>query len=104
VPDDLVLPAFFDLWHDANNGERGGDLMLLGVTAAARARAEDFYFPATFLHAVGASPLDEVGRSLVGKRRVLAGKPQPARRDSTPGRNDPCSCGSGKKFKRCHGR
>jgi hypothetical protein len=21
-----------------------------------------------------------------------------------PGRNDPCSCGSGKKFKRCHGR
>ena len=22
----------------------------------------------------------------------------------TPGRNDPCSCGSGIKFKKCHGR
>ena len=22
----------------------------------------------------------------------------------TPGRNDPCPCGSGKKFKHCHGR
>ena len=28
----------------------------------------------------------------------------PTRRvEATPGRNDPCPCGSGKKFKRCHG-
>jgi uncharacterized protein len=25
------------------------------------------------------------------------------RRDSEPGRNDPCPCGSGKKYKKCHG-
>jgi preprotein translocase subunit SecA len=24
--------------------------------------------------------------------------------DKTPGRNEPCYCGSGKKFKLCHGR
>ena len=24
--------------------------------------------------------------------------------DKLPGRNDPCPCGSGKKFKNCHGR
>ncbi len=29
---------------------------------------------------------------------------QPVRVDSTPGRNDPCHCGSGKKFKHCHGQ
>jgi len=23
--------------------------------------------------------------------------------DASPGRNDPCSCGSGRKFKKCHG-
>jgi len=23
--------------------------------------------------------------------------------EATPGRNDPCPCGSGKKFKKCHG-
>jgi uncharacterized protein len=26
-----------------------------------------------------------------------------ADQDGTRGRNDPCSCGSGRKFKRCHG-
>jgi uncharacterized protein len=25
------------------------------------------------------------------------------RRADLPGRNDPCHCGSGKKFKKCHG-
>jgi AAA ATPase domain/SEC-C motif len=35
---------------------------------------------------------------LVGSyRSLLCNRP-------TPGRNDPCSCGSGKKYKRCHGR
>ena len=29
---------------------------------------------------------------------------QPVRRENLPGRNDLCPCGSGKKFKHCHGR
>ncbi|MBQ4446646.1 MAG: preprotein translocase subunit SecA [Prevotella sp.] len=28
----------------------------------------------------------------------------PIRKEKMPGRNDPCPCGSGKKFKNCHGR
>jgi preprotein translocase subunit SecA len=28
---------------------------------------------------------------------------QPVRAEKTPGRNDPCWCGSGKKYKKCHG-
>ena len=31
-------------------------------------------------------------------------KTEPIRVQKTPGRNDPCPCGSGKKFKNCHGR
>ena len=31
-------------------------------------------------------------------------KQQPIHADKLPGRNDPCPCGSGKKFKNCHGR
>lgn len=27
----------------------------------------------------------------------------PAKREEAPGRNDPCPCGSGKKYKKCHG-
>jgi len=29
-------------------------------------------------------------------------KAVPARREDRPGRNDPCWCGSGKKYKKCH--
>ena len=54
-PRGAALPGLFDAWYDANNGERGADMMLRGVIAAARARAEDFYFPAPVLHAIGRS-------------------------------------------------
>ena len=32
-----------------------------------------------------------------------APKPETRRVEPTPGRNDPCPCGSGKKYKKCHG-
>lgn len=32
-----------------------------------------------------------------------APKPETRRVEATPGRNEPCHCGSGKKFKKCHG-
>jgi preprotein translocase subunit SecA len=39
-----------------------------------------------------------------GKVRSLSGDSAAANTDwSTVGRNDPCPCGSGKKFKKCHG-
>ena len=31
-------------------------------------------------------------------------KAQPVRVDKKVGRNDPCPCGSGKKYKNCHGK
>ena len=36
-----------------------------------------------------------------GQQRISQ---QPIVREKLPGRNDPCPCGSGKKFKNCHGR
>ena len=30
-------------------------------------------------------------------------RPVPIKREAVPGRNEPCSCGSGKKYKKCHG-
>ncbi len=32
------------------------------------------------------------------------GKSQPVKKGKAPGRNEPCPCGSGKKYKHCHGR
>ena len=39
-----------------------------------------------------------------GVRRAARGRDAPRRRDASKiGRNDPCWCGSGKKYKKCHG-
>ena len=35
--------------------------------------------------------------------RSLGPRVQAVRRADEPGRNDPCPCGSGKKYKKCHG-
>ncbi len=34
---------------------------------------------------------------------ILKSRPESVVVEKTPGRNDPCSCGSGKKFKKCCG-
>lgn len=39
-------------------------------------------------------------RAIMGS---LGPRVDPARKDDKPGRNDPCFCGSGKKYKKCHG-
>jgi preprotein translocase subunit SecA len=43
---------------------------------------------------------DEDGQAANGRR---AANPQQARRADTPSRNAPCHCGSGRKYKQCHG-
>ncbi len=40
----------------------------------------------------------------IAVQRVDAGLPRPASGADKVGRNDPCPCGSGKKYKKCHGR
>ena len=37
-------------------------------------------------------------------KETKAPKKMPVHVEKTPGRNDPCPCGSGKKYKNCHGR
>jgi len=39
-----------------------------------------------------------------GGAQVEAPKAQPAKAEKKVGRNDPCPCGSGKKYKNCHGK
>ncbi|MEP6824615.1 MAG: SEC-C metal-binding domain-containing protein, partial [Ramlibacter sp.] len=35
--------------------------------------------------------------------KALGPRVEAVRKDAAPGRNDPCPCGSGKKYKKCHG-
>ena len=49
-------------------------------------------------------PQQEKARQVVENRYAEEGQKQPARREDKVGRNDPCPCGSGKKYKKCCGR
>jgi len=48
-------------------------------------------------------PIQEGTARQQGAPEAKAGKPQPVRVGEKVGRNDPCPCGSGKKYKQCHG-
>ncbi len=52
-----------------------------------------------------AKPLTEgfEGNRPAGKKVVRQAGPEPIRKASVPDRNDPCPCGSGKKYKKCCG-
>jgi preprotein translocase subunit SecA len=43
-------------------------------------------------------------QNVITNRGEAAGVAQPAKAGQKVGRNDPCPCGSGKKYKKCHGR
>jgi preprotein translocase subunit SecA len=49
-------------------------------------------------------PQEEKARKVVENRYAEEGQKQPVRREDKVGRNDPCPCGSGKKYKKCCGR
>jgi len=49
-------------------------------------------------------PRQQQSRRVVENRYAEEGPRQPARKEGKVGRNDPCPCGSGKKYKKCCGR
>jgi preprotein translocase subunit SecA len=48
-------------------------------------------------------PSARPGQQLQTNAGATPQKPQPVHVEKKIGRNDPCPCGSGKKFKNCHG-
>ncbi len=55
-----------------------------------------------------AAPFDDpkpgAGAGMVSEANEALAKAQPVRATPRVGRNDPCPCGSGKKYKKCHGQ
>jgi hypothetical protein len=103
VPEDIALgmPALLDT---RLLREHEPQVMLpLMLPWVAGADIEDLYLPAATLAGMGLSfspdfVLDHLDDYATYMRRF-----DPVRRVATPGRNEPCSCGSGKKYKRCCG-
>lgn len=102
APDDLARALMLWLDFDTWNAEQR-DLVFTLLPLAARAAADDFFLPREALRAWAGrwSPSESIARI----ERLSAGTraSQPVRAEKVPGRNDPCTCGSGKKWKKCHG-
>ena len=77
----------------AMDKEQSYPLMALGWIH--RLRGEDSLALAAFKRAVGREPKNELYKQSLDLLNPYAG--------SKLGRNEPCPCGSGKKFKKCHG-
>ena len=79
--------------------------MVFRLPWAAKAAAEELYLPADYLAPFRSPWKPEKSMALLARSSALtgAGQAAPRRAPETPGRNEPCHCGSGKKYKRCHG-
>ena len=47
---------------------------------------------------------DAAAQAAANAGQAERGKPMPVTAEKRVGRNDPCPCGSGKKYKVCHGK
>ncbi len=65
---------------------------------ASRARAD------TAGATAGLGPATDVSKLATNRGEAASRKAEPVTASDEPGRNDPCPCGSGKKYKKCHGR
>ncbi len=102
VPAELARTAV--LSFDTNLlDETALNVMVGALPTAARASAEDFYFPRDVVRAWLGEWTPEETLERLKRRADAVPKREPLRAEKTPGRNEPCSCGSGKKWKRCHG-
>ena len=50
------------------------------------------------------APMEDPSQRAAAQRDTRQMVREPMKVEKTPGRNDPCPCGSGKKYKACHGR
>jgi hypothetical protein len=65
--------------------------------------AQDLYLPRGLASKVAIEWSREHTIELLARPGKGVARREPVRAPSRPGRNDPCSCGSGKKYKKCHG-
>jgi hypothetical protein len=104
VHEELVRTLPLMSWQD---GLTTGARVLVSlhlIAAAGRGAPEQFYLPASL-----AGPLyrpwtpDHTRAVLAPLAATERAQRRPAQRRSTVGPNEPCSCGSGRKWKRCCG-
>lgn len=102
VPEEVARTAVL-AWDADIFDTNGPAIAMLALPTAARAQAEDFYFPRAIIRTWLGEWTPEETLDRVRRFEKTVPRVEPVRAAKTPGRNDPCHCGSGKKWKKCHG-
>ena len=107
APDLLFVPAF-GLYSDLYVHSELFVHRLHLMPHLATREPPDLFFSQARLEQLAAdyvmtTPVEHI-RDLLTAQYKLDEKHQPAKAEATPGRNDPCHCGSGAKYKKCCGR
>jgi hypothetical protein len=101
VPEDVALTALFNVpldWHHESLPLVAQSILPYVV----RAKAAELYPPRDLARGICLPWERESTLHLLG--RFGRPKTEPLRVENRVGRNDPCPCGSGKKYKKCHGQ
>ena len=104
VPEALAKTALFTYDGDLFNQAEFKVMGMQAIPLVARAKAEDFYFERDVARKLLADWHPDDTLEIVRRQREaghLGGLT--VKSDAKPGRNEPCHCGSGKKYKKCHG-
>lgn len=75
--------------------------VLSAIPRAAVVEPKLLYFPRDVMSYIQRDWQPSDSLSLLATQESLIAKPQPVRSEHRPGRNDPCPCQSGKKYKKC---
>ncbi len=101
VPPEVSLPTIANGPDDIWEGEILGPAAAVFIPGVCALEAEELYYPAAYARYI--EPYVFGPRLETAYRRMRARlAPTPVRSSAPkPGRNDPCPCGSGRKYKRC---
>jgi uncharacterized protein len=107
-----AVDAFADDWAGPADDEEFSEVLQMGLRCVEALLLSDAELPAYLADAYEGKALsrdeliDEACFAAQDLRLLWiehAPRPETRRVGPQPGRNDPCPCGSGKKFKKCHG-
>ena len=101
VPEDMAFTSVMNAHFYFSEHTEIFNLCLAFTPWLARCEAEDFYHPHDYYRHVSRPWRPEDTLSLIDHDREKRGERKPVKVEPTPNRNDPCPCGSGKKYKRC---
>lgn len=103
VPESLAVQAAFHEDNDYLNQEEDLVSLVSAIPWLPEAKLEDLYLPEAYLAPLRRPWRLEDTQDLFTRFKVYFGAHTPVRVVQTQGRNELCACGSGKKFKKCHG-